>query len=587
MGTTTLFHVRMLCDLTIVLAFSGCHRTPAPDRSGIPAGSDSVCTAEKIEAISLSEPERAMALVDSAESKHRLSYFDAMNLRSIICQHGFHQNRRALYYCKELYERIGQEKVDTEKVLSLLSRMSTLCMLSGYFPNSVRYANEGLEIARREGMRQKEALLLLDIGMAMFELGARPEGQQYLSQSISILKEIMSDEADWTLVESYIIALCNQMAAYNDDLSFLESIALIPEIDQALDLLRSNPPAREGLVDMREANSYALFAETYQQAGDHLLAEKYYRKLTETRYSKQPYGALLMVPYLINSSRFKEAQSHLLRAKKDARDKADTLNHEYIDKVLTRELLIYRGLGCHHAASDVALTIVDMLDNLEASEAKSEAIELAVMYRTSEKDKQLLLQETRIRRKSMALFISAFIIALVSVMLLLLSRKNALIRRKNKATKALVNELLAYREEVFRLKGRNPVECGLDPESEDTINEGRQDDDYDRMLFRRIEQVIISKSLYLHPKLSREDIIQEVHVPKNRFGSLFKRYAGMNFPSYINNMRLDHAAQLLKAHPEYTVEAVASDSGIPAPQTFYRLFFEKFGLTPTEFRKAD
>lgn len=99
--------------------------------------------------------------------------------------------------------------------------------------------------------------------------------------------------------------------------------------------------------------------------------------------------------------------------------------------------------------------------------------------------------------------------------------------------------------------------------------------------------MIISRSLYLQPKLSREDIMKEIHVPKNRFARLFKRYAGMGFPAYVNNLRLDYAARMLKAHPEYTVEAIASDCGIPVLQTFYRLFFEKFGLTPAEFRRSD
>ena len=95
----------------------------------------------------------------------------------------------------------------------------------------------------------------------------------------------------------------------------------------------------------------------------------------------------------------------------------------------------------------------------------------------------------------------------------------------------------------------------------------------------------MDKKLYLNPGLSRDDIIAEVYVPKNKFAQLFQRYVGMSFNRYINSLRMDEAVALLCEHPEYTIESISTACGMSSMQTFYRVFIETYGLTPTEYRR--
>ena len=55
---------------------------------------------------------------------------------------------------------------------------------------------------------------------------------------------------------------------------------------------------------------------------------------------------------------------------------------------------------------------------------------------------------------------------------------------------------------------------------------------------------------------------------------------------YINNLRLNHAIQLLNEHPNYTMKAIAEDSGFNSMPTFNNLFKKKTGMTPFEFKSA-
>ncbi|MBS7347933.1 MAG: AraC family transcriptional regulator [Muribaculaceae bacterium] len=43
---------------------------------------------------------------------------------------------------------------------------------------------------------------------------------------------------------------------------------------------------------------------------------------------------------------------------------------------------------------------------------------------------------------------------------------------------------------------------------------------------------------------------------------------------------------LLKAKGNYTIEAVAEECGFQSRQTFHRLFIDRYGMTPAEYRKT-
>ena len=107
----------------------------------------------------------------------------------------------------------------------------------------------------------------------------------------------------------------------------------------------------------------------------------------------------------------------------------------------------------------------------------------------------------------------------------------------------------------------------------------------DEMLFRRAEKVILSHELYLRDNMSRSVLDDYVHIPKNKLALIFREFTGMTFPNYINSLRLKRAAEILIEHPTHTIESVANDCGIPVAQTFYRLFRDKYGMTPTEYRR--
>ena len=84
--------------------------------------------------------------------------------------------------------------------------------------------------------------------------------------------------------------------------------------------------------------------------------------------------------------------------------------------------------------------------------------------------------------------------------------------------------------------------------------------------------------------LSLEVFSNQFHISKFHLSRMFRYYIGMSFREYVIFVRLRHAKELLK----YTVQAVAQialDCGFNDVSYFIRLFRNKEGCTPLEYRK--
>jgi len=67
---------------------------------------------------------------------------------------------------------------------------------------------------------------------------------------------------------------------------------------------------------------------------------------------------------------------------------------------------------------------------------------------------------------------------------------------------------------------------------------------------------------------------------------LFKKLTGLSFKQYQISFRLRRAAELMAAHPERPVAAIATEVGFDDPLYFSRLFRKHTGQSPTAYRKA-
>lgn len=74
------------------------------------------------------------------------------------------------------------------------------------------------------------------------------------------------------------------------------------------------------------------------------------------------------------------------------------------------------------------------------------------------------------------------------------------------------------------------------------------------------------------------------HYHRNFYNLLLRKYRGMGFRDYIQDIRMRHAAELLK-NTRLPVRDIALSAGYRNNSHFYYLFERHFGISPAEYRR--
>ena len=79
------------------------------------------------------------------------------------------------------------------------------------------------------------------------------------------------------------------------------------------------------------------------------------------------------------------------------------------------------------------------------------------------------------------------------------------------------------------------------------------------------------------------DIATALHLCEKQVSRVIKKEYGCSFTEYVNRKRMAVAVMMLK-HTDMTVGEIARTVGFDNDNYFYRVFKEKRGMTPTEYR---
>lgn len=253
-------------------------------------------------------------------------------------------------------------------------------------------------------------------------------------------------------------------------------------------------------------------------------------------------------------------------------------------------------------------TMFALADTLRRRERTEDALELAKIYETEEKDREIERQGERLRRHNLILALLIPTLLLLVFYLSHILKNNRIISRKNAAMTQTIDELMAYKDELLEWQQENlrlreelrqlrPAFSDGDsvsrpseeeekerPMEKETLVSPREVTERDRALYERMNSEIVSRQLYLHPDFNKQELLKEFHIPANKFAALFKVFAGCGFSQYVQELRLDHAVRLMRSHPQWTLDAIAKASQM-SNGAFYSQFQKKYGMKPSDYRK--
>ena len=100
----------------------------------------------------------------------------------------------------------------------------------------------------------------------------------------------------------------------------------------------------------------------------------------------------------------------------------------------------------------------------------------------------------------------------------------------------------------------------------------------------RAREIIAYIYAYYQEKITVDDMSKHVGISRNECFRCFKRFTGKNPIEYLNDYRLLMAAQELR-ETEKSIEDISSECGFASASFFGKMFKEKYGKTPLQFRK--
>lgn len=427
------------------------------------------------------------------------------------------------------------------------------------------YVERLLEKAKECGDRAMHSTALFELGKMMYYQGEKERAYKYLNEAIT-----MMEETDYDLKYDNLRYYYNTIILYLLwDERLEESLEALDKLEAVVTSVTGEETHISGLEEKELKRLYANRAVALARLYRTEEADECYRKFLSLGDSRDNY---LIIPYLFKRGRYDEVIRLNGEREREYVEAGDTINY-YMASIRHSLGRAYFIKGDYKKAALQFERLAALRDSLKDREQRSAAIELATVYDIARKDMQIEKDAAKLRVRNVLLW-TVFVIVLVLVFAIWrIWRHHLIIKEKNRIQTRTIEELLESKAELEKEKAEAlAAETAGTPEAQDESSD-----------FDRICQLLHKDNLFLDPELSRDDIIRMARVPKNKFAQIFKENAGMSFTEYVNGMRMEYAASLLKNNPQFTIEAVAKEVGLSSAQ-FYKLFQKRFGITPSVFR---
>lgn len=322
------------------------------------------------------------------------------------------------------------------------------------------------------------------------------------------------------------------------------------EKEKALIIARMSEPVIErmrrnsqnpNMIDRAVCHYYALLAYLYQINGNECEASSHYKKYLHTNYAKTIKGRYWINSYLLEIGCYdsviknnEEFCENLL--------KEDTVNSLYVN-ILSQNAKALYYKNEQEKAYETSRKCININEQIRKGNYKI----ILSYYEKNDSSKYI---------KAILILLGLILIIITSVFLYKKCVKPYKSQKVDdeKARKQMLHSLpvLPYDE---------------------------------KSLYIVFKDYVKEQKLFLNPELDRDYYAALMKVDKNRFARIIQNYSNTNLKGLLNSLRLEYAVNLMKMNSDYPIDKIAEKSGITSMSTFYRLFKNKYGIGPQEFRK--
>lgn len=505
-------------------------------------------------------PERLLNRLDSLEKNGFQPTYKIDFLRSYAY---YSMSRYSIAYDYALSavkdERVKKDEELFDRIIILLAENA---IFSYRIEEACNIVTNGLMYAEKNNNEMLTGNMLFMEGLLYRKINSLDKSYEYLNRSIEILNK-EPEIGNLLRISQIQGVLCD---IYITDGKYNEAWKEARKREALLSDLRSKGESLT-LVDRQEAYLYSRLAYLSQRQGRYLFANEYYQKFLTTDFSRTNLGLLEINDYLLELGNYQDVIENNKRFFLDV-DMDDVVSVIY-QRALRQSATAYEGIGNYEWAYGALEKLSEIKERHRLAINRQFVLDrenTAEILRYKQ-DLQRVENDLIKRHNLLVFFILITVLLLVLFILVLYDHKR--LNSRNKKITSLLVELREAKEESEQYHM-------------DNIDSLPQD----YRLFLKFDEKVRNEKLYLNYQMQRDDFARLMGVDRNRFASIIKEYTGGgNLNAYLNDMRLEHSIYLLKNHPEMSIQEVGEASALPSSTTFYRLFKEKYDISPKVFRE--
>lgn len=434
---------------------------------------------EQIKSISMSQPELALSMLDSAEVLRTMPMYDVNALRAIVYNNSSNDNTKALHYAL-LASTDSLLTHNNEKRLAVASVLAYQYFKCGIYDRCLLTAEQAITLAQKLKAADKEASILNTKAMCESEIGLVDKALRSFDSGISLLRRQVHTADTWSTWSDLVDMYSQKGNVLLDNHRYTEVAAMYDTFSEAVTTMAERKPERvAGGNDRSKAMFYAVYSVTYAHLGEKQKAYEFYSKLLDTDLSKTPAGITFLVPYLLLERRYGEAITKLEEEEAFFKRRGrDTVDYYFVRTLLPSKADALFNEGRYREAALTGLRAIALNDSLSLKLKKQNAMSMSQLLDSKHKDMRINEQARDLRNSRTIVALVSFLMAVLAVLFIRVMSYNRLVQRKNRAAAATINELTAAKEQLAYLlasKSRNDDAAGERGRDDAAEEKGRDD----------------------------------------------------------------------------------------------------------------
>lgn len=105
-----------------------------------------------------------------------------------------------------------------------------------------------------------------------------------------------------------------------------------------------------------------------------------------------------------------------------------------------------------------------------------------------------------------------------------------------------------------------------------------------QQIFHELDKALKEDKLYMNADLRLDQLSRQLGISLHLLSSSVNSVAGIGFPQYLHDTRIEAAKTLLTRQPDLKIAAVAYEVGYKSLSTFNTAFKDKTKLTPSQYK---